>query len=434
VLTSSRKPNRPSFRPLFETMEDRRLLATWVVDDSFAATDLTHHRSQTIQAAVTAAHAGDTINVRGGTYEEDVVVDKKLTIQATGPAQVDPVDDGVAGNPAYGFNLQANDIVIKGFRIGEFDNNADPDGSVGINASSSFSGYKILNNTLAHNVFGVYLNTSTSNGAHQTIVSGNSFRFNNNPGAAAGNGIYSDQGARNLKITDNSFRGQDNEDIIFVAPTALQVNLVIQHNTLVDSSGIFFVNVLHSTVANNTIQGSNFNAIELAGGNVDDIIRSNNLKNVGIQGYTGIYLNTAYAGANSNNTIMNNTVVYAGLSGIRVRDSSFNVVKGNFVTRAKGFDLSNPAWGNGITLENANGNTVDSNTVTRNARHGIYVDADSSGNLIKSNVSLDNSQIDPTSFDYNDNSTGSGTGSTANNYQNNVGRTQNRPGLIRFHA
>ncbi len=433
-LRFSRKSMRRSYRPLVEAMEERRLLAAWTVDDSFAATNLAHHRTQTIQEAVNAAHAGDTINVRGGTYEEDVVVNKKLTIQATGPATVDPVDDGVAGNPAYGFNLQANDIVIRGFRIGEFDGNADPDGSVGINASSSFSGYKIQNNTIARNVFGIYLNTSTSNGVHQTVVSGNTFRNNNAPGAASGNGIYSDQGARNVKITDNNFHGHDNEDIIFVAPAALQLNLVIQHNTLVDSSGIFFVNVQHSTIANNTIQGSNFNAIELAGGNVDNIIRSNNLKNVGIQGYTGIYLNTAYAGANSNNTIQNNTVVYAGLSGIRVRDSSFNIVRGNTVSRAKGFDLSNPAWGNGITLENATGNTLDSNVVHQNARHGIYVDADSSGNLIKLNLSFDNAQVDPSAFDYNDASSGGGTAGTANTYQGNIGRTENRPGLIRYHV
>src|SRR4029079_5478994 len=89
-LLSFRKPRRQSFRPRVEAMEERRLLATWVVDDGFAATNLAQHKTVTIQEAVNAAHWGDTINVRGGTYEEDVTVNKKLTIQATGPATVDP--------------------------------------------------------------------------------------------------------------------------------------------------------------------------------------------------------------------------------------------------------------------------------------------------------------------------------------------------------
>ena len=65
---------------------------------------------------------------------------------------------------------------------------------------------------------------------------------------------------------------------------------------------------------------------------------------------------------------------------------------------------------------------------------GIYVDANSSDNLIRSNVSIVNAQVDASAFDYNDNSTGGGTGGTDNTYRNNVGRTQNRPGLIRFHS
>ena len=129
-----------------------------------------------------------------------------------------------------------------------------------------------------------------------------------------------------------------------------------------------------------------------------------------------------------------NTVTNAGLTGIRIRDSQFNTVRGNTVLRSKGFDLSNPAWGNGITLQGADNNTVQSNVVKQNARHGIYVDADSNGNLIKSNVSLNNARVDISAFDYEDESTGGGTAGTANTYNNNTGHTQNRAGLIKFKA
>src|SRR6476660_9254987 len=109
-----RKPTRRNYRPLFEQMEDRRLLATWTVDDSFGAAvgcDNSDRRCQTIQEAVDAAHAGDTIKVKAGTYNENVDVGKRLTLQGVGNPTVDPVDTD-AGVPdfatAYGFFLHAN--------------------------------------------------------------------------------------------------------------------------------------------------------------------------------------------------------------------------------------------------------------------------------------------------------------------------------------
>ena len=266
---------------------------------------------------------------------------------------------------------------------------------------------------------------------------------------AAGNGIYSDQGARSVRITGNRFFGQDNDDVIFVAPTnvetgtsPLQIDIAVKNNKLLSSSGVFFVNVQRSQISGNEIRNSNFNAIELAGGNNGISIKNNTLKNVGTQGFNGIYLYSRELavgdfitnGPNTNNEIVNNTVTNAGLTGIRIRDSQFNAVRGNTVLRSKGFDLSNPAWGNGITLQGADNNTVQSNVVKQNARHGIYVDADSNGNLIKSNVSLDNARVDPSAFDYDDLSTGSRTAGTDNTYLNNTGHTQNRPGLIKFKA
>src|SRR5262245_61602572 len=94
---SKRKLQRPRCTPQVEQMETRQLMATWTVDDSFASSNLAQHKTQTIQEAVDAANIGDTINVRAGTYEEDVLVNKRLTIQGNNRPTVDPVDDGVAG-------------------------------------------------------------------------------------------------------------------------------------------------------------------------------------------------------------------------------------------------------------------------------------------------------------------------------------------------
>ncbi len=451
-----RKLSRRTYRPLFETMEDRRLLATWTVDDDFVgvACDTSDRRCETIQEAVNAASAGDKITVKAGTYNENVDVGKKLTIVGSGNPTVDPVDTDAGapdGATAYGFFLHANDIVIKGFNIQDNSANgngsSDADNTVGIGTSNQFSGYKIQGNTIRGNTFGIYLNTSTSNGAHFTEVTGNSFDSNNSPGAASGNGIYSDQGARKVRIQNNKFRGHDNCDVLFtnagVAGTPLQIGITIKNNSSVSSgNGFEFIGVQLSEISNNNIFASNFNGVQLSGSDVNITVKNNVMKNVGTQGFSGIRLLNQFVELgttnNSNILIQGNSITNAGLDGIRMADTDNSIVRGNTIIGSKGFDLSEEAWGNGISVESSTANTIDGNVLKLNARHGLFVDAYSSGNLIKNNVSVNNGQLtphdpgDPDSggFDYRDESVGDGTAGTANKYKNNTGHSDDPHGLI----
>ncbi len=93
--------------------------ATWTVDDNGSAD------FSTIQAAVTAASAGDTIRVRPGTYyESNIIINKPLTIKGLpggvqpGPAAGAPIIDG-GGQVADAFDLAngVHDVVISGFEI-----------------------------------------------------------------------------------------------------------------------------------------------------------------------------------------------------------------------------------------------------------------------------------------------------------------------------
>jgi len=452
-LQLRRKLSRRSYRPLFEQMEDRRLLATWTVDDNFVgvACDSSDRRCETIQDAVDAANAGDKITVKAGTYNENVDVGKKLTITGSGNPTVDPVDTDAGAQDfatAYGFFLHANDIVIKGFNIQDGsangDGSSDADNTVGIGTSNQFAGYTIQNNTIQGNTFGIYLNTSVNNGVHQTIVTGNTIRNNNEDGAASGNGIYSDQGARNVKISDNTFSAHNNVDVIFAGggavPPTFQLGINVKHNTFQNSGdAVDFFGVQRSEVSGNTIRNSNFNGIELNGANISVTVKNNTIKNPGTQGFSGIRLNDSLGiGPNSNILIQGNTILNAGLSGIRMAFTNNSVVRGNTVIGSIGFDLSEEGWGNGISLENSNSNIVDGNVLKLNARHGLFVDEDSTGNLIKNNFSFQNAQrtphdpSDPGSggFDYKDASVDDGTAGTANKYKNNTGHSDNPHGLI----
>ena len=148
--------------------------------------------------------AGDTIKVNPGTYEENVIVDKQLTILGPDPANgkaenpafaaiVDPIPTLAVpdGSPAFAFYLNATGIKIKGFTIGEIDGLADLDGSVGVGTSNVYSAYQIVDNVIENNTIGISVNTATTADVAQTYIFKNLIRNNNAPGAAAGNGIYS---------------------------------------------------------------------------------------------------------------------------------------------------------------------------------------------------------------------------------------------------
>jgi parallel beta-helix repeat protein len=93
---------------IFETVVLRQT-KTWYVDDSGGA-DFT-----TIQAAVDAANAGDTIIVRNGTYTENVDVDKSLTIKSENGSAVVTVMAAVPTAPV--FDVNADGVTIDGFAV-----------------------------------------------------------------------------------------------------------------------------------------------------------------------------------------------------------------------------------------------------------------------------------------------------------------------------
>lgn len=70
---------------------------------------------ETIQAAVTAAYAGDTIVVKAGAYTGNVLVDKQLTILSEDGSDAVTVTAAAPGFPV--FDLDADGIIIEGFSV-----------------------------------------------------------------------------------------------------------------------------------------------------------------------------------------------------------------------------------------------------------------------------------------------------------------------------
>ena len=146
----------------------------------------------TIQAAVNAAAAGDTILVQSGTYYENVNVNKQLTLQGVDSGSGLPVVD--AGGSGSAITLSANGCTLKdfvamnsstgqsGIRVTSSSNTisgntATGNPNSGIRLDFSSNGNTISSNTANINGVGILLSSSSGN-----TISGNTATGNSNYG------------------------------------------------------------------------------------------------------------------------------------------------------------------------------------------------------------------------------------------------------------
>ena len=140
---------------------------------------------KTIQAAVNAASAGNTILVSNGTYNENLVVSKTLTIKAASGAT--PIVDGGAKQSC--FYVNAKNVWIEGFRLR---NSGASDCGIYIAAS----GATLVNNTISACGWGIYL----SSGGGSCTLRGNTVTGS----TTVGIGLY---GSKNNVITGSTTSG-----------------------------------------------------------------------------------------------------------------------------------------------------------------------------------------------------------------------------------
>jgi len=171
----------------------------------------------TIQEAIDNATEGDTICVWAGTYFENVVVNKSLSLIGNG-SELTTIDGrGVRAVVAItadwvnmsGFHILGSSSSDSGIQIESnsnfIHNNTCNNSSLGISLENS-NNNTIINNTASDNNFGIYLQYSHNNAIINNTASGNfdgiHLYFSNN--TVLINNIVSDNGEIGIKIHNSN--------------------------------------------------------------------------------------------------------------------------------------------------------------------------------------------------------------------------------------
>ncbi|MDD4446703.1 MAG: NosD domain-containing protein [Methanothrix sp.] len=370
-----------------------------------------------IQAAINAACPGDTIEVKSGTYYENVNVNKDLILTGIDS----PVVDGSGtGNV---ITVNADGCTIQGF----VSRNSGEGAGIWINSKNN----TISGNTATENYDGIHLYSSSSN-----IISGNTAIDNaaegislrsssnntisGNTATGGGDGIYLDSSSSNTIssntaygihyciylvssssniISDNLANGKKNTKDHGIYLDSSSSN-IISGNTANNNShtGIYLKSSSSNTISDNHANDNqygirinpNSNGNTISGNDANnnsqygiwlDSSRSNIISsNIATDNREGIILDSS-----SDNSISSNTISsYGGnaSTGIILQASSDNTMHANTITDC----------GRGIYLNSSsNSNTISDNTVTGKSYNGISLSSSSSNNIFRNHFNYSQS-------------------------------------------
>ncbi len=236
-----------------------------------------------ISAAIGNASLGDTIIVHAGTYFENPVVDKQLTLQ--GENSGDTVVVGVGGSVgASVFKITADNVKVSGFTIKSVNYSASASYALGINIEGNKC--MITGNNIVNTLTGIFCSVQSSS----AIISHNNITENRK------NGILIFGGFNNT-ISENNITGNVGTAIAIEGYSAnITGNNLSQNNIGIGLEATYSV-IFKNNITNNRNAG-----IYLSASN--DVISANTLSN----NKYGIYSVLAF-GISSNNTITHNNFV-----------------------------------------------------------------------------------------------------------------------------
>ena len=299
-----------------------------------------------IQAAIDAASPGDRIEVGNGTYFENLIVSKKISLIGVD----NPVID--AGRKGSAITIFADGVVIEGFTLmnSSFNSYPQKDGGIKIMSNDNI----ICNNIVTDNWDDLVLFHSCGN-----IISNNFL-------ANAQEGIDMIQSHKNT-IFQNFI--VNNEDGMFVDNSS---NNLISSNKVLNcrDDGIICINGSRSNIVEgNWVNGNKLHGLEFFFSDNNTVI--NNYANC-----NGI--NNIFIFGSKYSTISGNEANHGDQCGINVVRSKNNLISKNDISQNK---LT------GIFLDRTEGNTIIFNKVSRNGMVGIGAFSSYNNSIYGNNLS-----------------------------------------------
>jgi parallel beta-helix repeat protein len=293
---------------------------TWYVDDDGGA----GINFTKIQDAVGAAQDNDTIIVYDGIYNENLTLNKQLTLKGSG---MPVVDAGVSGSVII---VCANGCIIDGFKISRSGYGLK---DAGIKVESDKN--VIKSNIISNNWYGIHLRKRVSNNTIQ-----------------------------DNKVVSNKYIGLSLDSH---ASNNIVLNNTINSN---EDDGIEVDNSDNNIISNNTISLNNGKGVYVKDGSDNNMVCNNTiLRNKGDGIGVGWY--------SSNNKIINNEIVFNADAGIGFGHTSCNLITNNTIS----FNDDD-----GIVLKTSHNNTIRSNTITSNDEMGIKLESAPNNSVYHNNL------------------------------------------------
>jgi parallel beta-helix repeat protein len=183
-----------------------------------------------ILGEIANAVPGDTVLVGAGTYDEDVNVNKSLSLLGSGTATT--TVRGVIGGDSATIRISANDVLVSGFTITRLGNNPtdwnNPGlNSAGIGVQGAFSGMTVYDNILSGNRTGIDVNNSSGHTIQNNIITDNRTGL-----------IFRNQ-TDNMIVVDNQITNNWTVGILFLdasggtnSPVQTALNSIFSENNL----------------------------------------------------------------------------------------------------------------------------------------------------------------------------------------------------------
>jgi parallel beta-helix repeat protein len=405
--------------------------------------------SQRIQEAINMANSEDRLFIFHGTYYENLVVNK--TVSLTGESKNATIIDGQGFGTVIAVissNSVINNLTIR--NSGEKQNSEWPCGIwLDHVTNCNLTGNVITNNTL-----GIFLDSSSFSTLKNNSMIANRYNF----GALGSEVSHYIQDADTSNSIDNKpmyywVNHHDEEVPSSAGYVALvnSTNIMIRNLSLENNlAGLLIVCSRNSTITNN-IASENYVGIWLlfSSNNTisDNDITTNGLTSgfgVGVFNSSnniifnnGISANNGYGislyGFSDHNNVVRNNIVRNTLKGIDLYEASYNNISWNIIanhTESTWFSIELDYFsnhnnicfnnitdnGNGISIESQSShNRVFENIVTRNAWYGIDLISTANCNLILNN-NITSNEGPGIRLSSSSNNTVSGNNVTANNY------------------